>query len=247
MLKAGWNVHEYGASLKRGVVSGHKTMFTKQKGTTHEKMFLPSNDDVPSTIILYTESGSQCTVYLEVILDIIFDSKCCVKSNSQEYRKSLGPNSCKSLEIQFECDACGKLLNSKPRLQRHMKIHIGERSFKCTECVQTFKTLWDLTEHQKTHSKRKVTYRQRTSLVQPRKTRTKEKACKCEACGKASSRVSSYSKHKKIHRRRKPMSECVASPSNRTQPSAHIKSLTRSRSRTSAKTVQSRSFASLLL
>lgn len=168
-------------SLKRGVISGHKEMFTDPKGTTHEKMFLPSNDDVPSRIGLSVSSmpGRHLRHH--------FDRKCCIKNNSQEYRK-YGPNSYKSVEMQFECNACGKSLN-----QRHMRIHNGEKSFKCTNCGQAFKMLWNLNKCQKPHPERKVfkceecgkAYRQETNLVQHQKTHTKEKTYKYEACGKA--------------------------------------------------------------
>lgn len=61
-------------SLKRGVISGHEEMFTDPKGTTREKMFLPSNDDVPSRIGLSVSSmpGRHLRHH--------FDRKCCIKT-----------------------------------------------------------------------------------------------------------------------------------------------------------------------
>lgn len=96
-------------------------------------MFLPSNDDVSSRLRLsqYDLIGRH--------LKHCFDRNPSIKNNSNEYRKSVGSNSWKSMKNHFECNACGKLLDSKPHLQRHLRIHNREKSFKCNECGRAFK------------------------------------------------------------------------------------------------------------
>lgn len=78
--------------LRIGVVATLKKTFTKQKGTSPEKMFLSSNDNVSSRIRLpeFHLLGRHLRHH--------FDRKTCIKNNSQESRKSGDPNLCKSMK-----------------------------------------------------------------------------------------------------------------------------------------------------
>lgn len=210
-----------------------------KKALHMKKMFLPSND-VPSRIRLL----EYCIPRRHLRHN--FDRKHCMKNNSHKYKKkSIVLNSCKFLEMQFEYNVCGKLLNSKPRLQRHRRIHNGKNSFKYNKCGRAFRMLWKLNKHKKTHPERKVyqcaecgkAYRQKTNLVQHQKINAKEKPFKCEACGKPSPGCHLTVIIRKSTMKRKPMSAMyVASLSNKTQPSVNIKTFTK-RSCTDVRTV----------
>lgn len=199
------------------------------------------------------ESGSWNTVYLEGIWGIILIGSSVWKTILTNIKKSIVLNSCKSLEMQFEYNVCGKLLNSKPCLQRHRRIHNGKNSFKYNKCGRAFRMLWKLNKHKKTHPERKVyqcaecgkAYRQKTNLVQHQKINAKEKPFKCEACGKPSPGCHLTVIIRKSTMKRKPMSAMyVASLSNKTQPSVNIKTFTK-RSCTDVSTVWNLSFGSL--
>ncbi|XP_015036874.2 zinc finger protein 888-like isoform X2 [Drosophila pseudoobscura] len=45
------------------------------------------------------------------------------------------------------CQVCGKLYGSKSALQIHLRLHTGERPFKCEICQQTFRTSGHRIEH----------------------------------------------------------------------------------------------------
>src|SRR5277367_5411372 len=52
---------------------------------------------------------------------------------------------------KHECSVCGKTFKHFPLLNRHSRIHTGERSFKCKECGKLFSQHGDLTRHLRIH------------------------------------------------------------------------------------------------
>lgn len=59
-----------------------------------------------------------------------------------------------SLRCTFS--GCGKLFKSRWSLTRHLRVHSGERPFKCELCKKSFVQKCSLTRHAQTHSENKL-------------------------------------------------------------------------------------------
>uniref|UniRef100_A0A8D0FDP8 C2H2-type domain-containing protein n=1 Tax=Strix occidentalis caurina TaxID=311401 RepID=A0A8D0FDP8_STROC len=82
---------------------------------------------------------------------------------------------------EYKCEHCGKVFTCGSNLNRHRKIHTGEKPFKCHDCGKSFMLNGYLLSHQRTH--------------------TREKPYLCTTCGKCFSFSSNLLVHKSIHTR----------------------------------------------
>uniref|UniRef100_A0A8C5N8W5 C2H2-type domain-containing protein n=1 Tax=Gouania willdenowi TaxID=441366 RepID=A0A8C5N8W5_GOUWI len=84
----------------------------------------------------------------------------------------------------FKCDVCSKCFIRKDHLQSHMRIHTGDKPFQCDICGKCFSDKSGLNLHERIH--------------------TGEKPFQCDVCNKCFSQKCNLKKHTRIHTGDKP-------------------------------------------
>ncbi|XP_033846562.1 zinc finger protein 184-like [Periophthalmus magnuspinnatus] len=87
---------------------------------------------------------------------------------------------------KHQCYFCQKIFKSKKGLQRHIRIHTGDKPYSCPVCDRRFAQLSGLTVHKRTH--------------------TQEQPYSCSVCMKKFSQSCNLQRHMRIHTGERPYS-----------------------------------------
>ncbi|PIN88264.1 hypothetical protein AB205_0111540, partial [Aquarana catesbeiana] len=137
-----------------------------------------------------------------------------VHTNGQEESQ----NTTYEEKVGFACSECGKCYNEMSQLEKHQRVHMGEKPFSCTECGKSFRFEALLELHWGSHiatiscpecgknfaSQSLLKYHLKEFLSRHTKMHRRKRPHSCSQCGKSYTKKSHLSRHQRTHAKESP-------------------------------------------
>ncbi|CAI9742865.1 XP_036371110.1uncharacterized protein LOC118768538 isoform X2 [Octopus vulgaris] len=131
---------------------------------------------------------------------------------SEKLKELIFPEEKGRQKLSHDCDVCKKSFSQKAYLNKHKRIHTGEKPFHCDICGKSFFQKGSLTSHKRLHKGEKTyhcnvcgtSFSDQSILTTHIRVHTGEKPYHCNICGKSFSKSITLTKHKCIHTGQKP-------------------------------------------